>query len=213
MLIAIGESLVGLGLATRVQNVSWTQAFYLLCGFAVSVMLWWAYFDIVASVAERTLTRARDLERARIARDSYTYLHLPMIAGIESTALGLGLVIHGEHAEAGRLFLFMGVALYLFCLSFLRRRNIGAFNKPRLILAMLFLLLIAPFAAASSEEHPVSGAWVLAVTAALLIGLVSLETYLFRDARREVRRIAHPAFPGVADGRAVAATQNRTGER
>jgi low temperature requirement protein LtrA len=183
VLIAIGESLVGLGLATSVANISVSQAWYLACGLAIAVTLWWTYFDIVAPSAERTLTRAQGLQRVRIARDSYTYLHLPLIAGIESTAIGLGLVIHSGHAVAGRLFLYVGLALYLGCLSLLRRRNAGIFNLPRLLLAGVF----AALAATAGVDRHIGAAWVLGAAGALMVGLVSMETYVFREARRELR--------------------------
>ena len=49
----------------------------------IAAALWWAYFDVVAIVAARRLARAAEgRERNEIARDSYSYLHLPMVAGI-----------------------------------------------------------------------------------------------------------------------------------
>jgi low temperature requirement protein LtrA len=60
-----------------------------LLGIAVASALWWAYFDVVAKVAERRLRAAPASEQVRIARDSYTYLHLPMVAGIVIFALGV----------------------------------------------------------------------------------------------------------------------------
>ena len=51
--------------------------------------LWWAYFDIVAIIAERRLRRADARAQVLIARDSYTYLHLPMITGIILFAIGV----------------------------------------------------------------------------------------------------------------------------
>jgi low temperature requirement protein LtrA len=52
--------------------------------------LWWAYFDLVMLYAERRLSVARGKKRARPARDSYSYLHLPMVGGIIFVALGIG---------------------------------------------------------------------------------------------------------------------------
>ena len=59
-------------------------------GVAVTAALWWLYFDVVALVAERRLSNADEgRERNAIARDSFSYLHLPMVAGIVLLALGL----------------------------------------------------------------------------------------------------------------------------
>jgi low temperature requirement protein LtrA len=52
-------------------------------GIVVAAALWWLYFDVVALVVERRLSRAAEgKERNEIARDSFSYLHFPMIAGI-----------------------------------------------------------------------------------------------------------------------------------
>ena len=50
--------------------------------------LWWAYFDVVAIVAERRLREAPRAEQSTMARDSYSYIHLLLIAGIVLVALG-----------------------------------------------------------------------------------------------------------------------------
>ena len=78
-------------------------------GSTVAAAIWWAYFDVVSLVAERVLRRAEGEERTRMARDAYTYLHFPMIAGVVLFALGMKkvLVVHrrpGHHdlAEALR---------------------------------------------------------------------------------------------------------------
>ena len=60
-----------------------------MLGIALAAALWWAYFDLAMLTAERRLSAAQGEERARLARDSYTYLHLPMVAGIIFAALGL----------------------------------------------------------------------------------------------------------------------------
>jgi hypothetical protein len=67
-------------------------------GIVIAAMLWWMYFDIVALVSERRLVEAPEgLERNRMARDSFSYLHFPMIAGIILVALGLKKTL--EHVD------------------------------------------------------------------------------------------------------------------
>ena len=120
---------------------------------AVSVALWWAYFDVVAPVAERVLASAEGIERVRLARDSYTYLHFPMVAGIIYLALGLKKVAEyvgdtEHHPLADPLpttalwALYGGVALYLLGHLGFRLRNIGSINRPRAVVAVV--LLVAP---------------------------------------------------------------------
>ena len=66
-------------------------------GLIVPCALWWAYFDVVAVVAERRFRHMPAELRVRIARDSYSYLHLPMIAGIVLVALGVKKTV--EHVD------------------------------------------------------------------------------------------------------------------
>ena len=83
---------------------------------AAVAALWWAYFDIVALVAERRLTEAPPGEQAPLARDSYSYIHFPMIAGIVLLALGLKkteLAVDDPLKTIPALALCGGVALYL----------------------------------------------------------------------------------------------------
>ena len=58
-------------------------------GVVVVAALWWAYFDVIAVMSQRQLWQTSGAPRARLARDYYSYLHLPMIAGIVLFALGL----------------------------------------------------------------------------------------------------------------------------
>ena len=70
-----------------------------LLGVAVAAALWWAYFDVVAIVAERRLREAAARDQVLIARDSYTYLHLPMVAGIILFAIGVKRTLTTLHAH------------------------------------------------------------------------------------------------------------------
>ena len=87
-MIALGESVLATGAETNFAlNAGEVTA--ALLGIAAVAALWWAYFDIVAIVAERRLIEAPPGEQAPLARDAYSYLHYPMIAGIVLLAVGL----------------------------------------------------------------------------------------------------------------------------
>ena len=103
-------------------------------------------------------TRAQGSERARLGRDSYTYLHFPMVAGIVYLALGarkvLTYVADPDHHPLTESLpwvettcLYGGAVLYLVALSALRRRNIGGWNGARLVVSAALLVLL-PAAAA-----------------------------------------------------------------
>jgi low temperature requirement protein LtrA len=72
VLIALGESLIAVGVGVGHLPVTVPTVVAALLGMAVSVALWWSYFDVVAPVAERVLRRRQGIERVRLARDSYT---------------------------------------------------------------------------------------------------------------------------------------------
>ncbi len=126
LLIALGESIVALGAATVGAPLDAGIVLAALLGLAVACALWWAYFDVVALAAERRLRRAEGSEALAIARDSYSYLHLPMITGIIFFAVGVkktiahvGDPLHTVPAVA----LCGGVALYLLAHVAFRLRN------------------------------------------------------------------------------------------
>lgn len=94
VIIALGESIVAIGTGLEGALDAGTIVAALL-GLVLAFALWWAYFDVVALVAERHFHEAQGERRLRMARDSYSYLHLPMIAGIVLVALGVKKTLGG----------------------------------------------------------------------------------------------------------------------
>jgi low temperature requirement protein LtrA len=181
VIIALGESIVALGVGTDALGTGVIVAG--LLGIAVAAALWWVYFDVVATVAERKLREAHEAARARMARDSFTYLHLPMVAGIVVFAFGVKATLAHVDAHLGSVAavaLSGGVALYLLALSALKRRNIGSWNYPRLV-AVAVLALLVPVA-----THLPAIASLSLVTAAAC-GLVAYETWRYAEARDRIR--------------------------
>ncbi len=89
VLIALGESIVAIGVGAAGGSLTPGIIAAAVLGIVVVAALWWAYFDILAVLAQRQLSETSGATRSRLARDYYTYLHLPMIAGIVLFALGL----------------------------------------------------------------------------------------------------------------------------
>jgi len=181
VIIALGESIVALGVGT--EHLGTGVVVGALLGIAVAAALWWVYFDVVAAVAERKLREATADVRARMARDSFTYLHLPMVAGIVIFAFGVKVTlahVHAHLASVPAAGLTGGVALYLFALSLLKKRNIGSFNYPRLVAAGI-LLILAPIAT------QLSALAALSLVAATACGLVAYETWRYRETRDRIR--------------------------
>jgi low temperature requirement protein LtrA len=183
IIIALGESIVAVGVGAEGLELDAGIIAGALLGIAVAGALWWAYFDVVAIVAERRLRRAPPDERVRIARDSYTYLHLPMVAGIVLSAVGVKKTlahVGDELHDVPALALCGGIALYLLALSALKRRNIGSFNVPRLVAAAALIALV-PVATA------VPALLALALVAVVTCALIAFEFVHYAGARERIR--------------------------
>jgi low temperature requirement protein LtrA len=153
-------------------------------GLVVACGLWWAYFDVVAVVAERRFREMPADLRVRIARDSYSYLHLPMIAGIVLVALGVKKTI--EHVDeplhtVPAVALFGGIALYYAGHVGFRLRNLGTINRARLTALAASLELIG---VATEVDALVA----LAFAATLTSAVIAYEAIHFRDSRRRIRQ-------------------------
>ena len=186
LLIALGESIVALGATTVGSPLDAGIVVAALLGLAVACALWWAYFDVVALAAERRLRRAEGSEALAIARDSYSYLHLPMVTGIIFFAVGVkktiahvGDPLHTVPAVA----LCGGVALYLLAHVAFRLRNMHTWSVRRVVCAGILIALIP---AALSLPALLTLALVAAVTA----GLIAYEAIRYADARERLRRAA-----------------------
>jgi low temperature requirement protein LtrA len=183
IIIALGESIVALGVGAQGLGLDAGIITGALLGVAVAAALWWAYFDFVALVAARVLREAPPDEQVRIARDSYTYLHLPTVAGIVLFAVGTKKTLAhiGDDLEAvAAVALCGGVALYLLALSALKRRNIGSFNYPRIVAAVLLAGLV-PVATV------VPALVALGLVAVVSCGLIAYETVRYAETRDRVR--------------------------
>jgi len=144
VLIALGESIVAIGVGAGFKLTTGLIVAAAL-GIVVVSALWWLYFDVAAIFARRRLVRASGIERARLARDSYTYLHLPMIAGIVLFALGLRTTLHhvGESLDTvPAVGVCGGAGLYLLAHVAFLFRTTGRVFRRRTAGAVVLLALI-----------------------------------------------------------------------
>jgi low temperature requirement protein LtrA len=184
IIIALGESIVAIGVGAEV-GLSFGVAAAAVLGIALAAALWWIYFDVVALVAARRLARATvGREQNEMARDSYSYIHFAMVAGIVLVALGLKKTL-GDVDDPLKIepafALLGGLAIYLLGHVAFRLRNIHTLNRQRLVLAPIFLALI-PLAV------EISALAILAVVNVLIWGLIVYETTRYGEARARVRR-------------------------
>ncbi|MDX6726802.1 MAG: hypothetical protein QOK49_1607, partial [Baekduia sp.] len=183
IIIALGESIVALGVGAQGLGLDVTIVAAALLGIATAGAMWWAYFDVVALVAERRFKALERVAQVRMARDSYTYLHLPMVAGIILFALGAKKTIAHEAdplQAVPALGLCGGVALYLLALVAFRWRNVHSLNRQRLGIAIVLLVLIP-------VSTRIDALPALAVVAALSVALVAYEFVHFHAARDRLR--------------------------
>jgi low temperature requirement protein LtrA len=195
IIIALGESIVAIGVGVTDLPISWPILIASLLGLTVASALWWIYFDATAHYGERALAAEPVETRPKLARDAYTFLHFPMVAGIVLLALGLKKVLEyvgdTEHHHLddplkgiGLYALFFGVVLYLLGHVGFKWRTTHRLGISRLITAALCVVALPLLA-----KVPALGQ--LAVLAALLIGLVAFETVRFAQERDEIRHGEH----------------------
>jgi low temperature requirement protein LtrA len=193
VIIALGESIVALGVGAKAGIGAGVVGAAAL-GIVVVGALWWLYFDVVALVAGRRLAKASEgRERNEIARDSYSYLHLPMVAGIALVAVGLRKTL--AHVEdplklVPAVAMLGGAALYLLAHVAFRLRNVHTLNRQRLCCAVLLAALVPAALKLPSLA-------MLGVLAALLAALIAYEALRFAEARDRVRhQLARESVPG-----------------
>jgi low temperature requirement protein LtrA len=183
LLIALGESIVAIGLGVG-EALSFGQGVAAVVGIGLAAALWWLYFDVGALTAGRRLERAEPgRTQNTLARDSYSWIHYPMVAGIVLVALGLKKTLadvdHELKVEAAAA-LLGGTALYLLGLVAFRYRHVRTVNVQRAVLALLLCALI-PVATDVSALATLVGATVA------LWALIGFETRSYGAGRGRVR--------------------------
>jgi low temperature requirement protein LtrA len=133
LIIALGESILVTGATFGELDLSAAVLAAFVVAFLGSVALWWVYFDRAAGDAEEAI--ASSVDPGRLGRSAYTYLHLPMVAGIIVAAVGDELAIahpigHADLATAATV--LGGPALYLAGHLLFKRAVFGVWSLPRL---------------------------------------------------------------------------------
>jgi low temperature requirement protein LtrA len=189
VIIAIGESLIAIGLGARSTKLDAGVIVAALLGLVIVTSFWLAYFDFFPMRARQLLADRTGAERTALARDVYTYLHLPMVAGIILFAFALKVALAHVGAELDTipaLCLCGGPALYLFAYMGVRFRISRVLRGGRLIAGVACALL---FPVALLVPALVA----LALVAAVWVALHAYELVWWRDARAQARALRAPA--------------------
>jgi low temperature requirement protein LtrA len=183
VIIALGESIVAIGVGTSGLDRDTTYAVSVVIAFAGVAALWWAYFDFTAVAAERSLKRASGPARGVLARDVFTYFHYPLVLGIILYAVAAKKTL--EHpldplSKPGRWALGLGIAFFLCGFALMRFRVVRRVAWERLAAAALVLAVAVLLDGADAIVT-------LGVVIVILAFSIALETARLREFRAELR--------------------------
>jgi low temperature requirement protein LtrA len=172
VIIALGETIVATGTVASQLDFTAERVLAIAVAFLGTAVYWWLYFDEVAERSHAQLAAAGP-KRGALARDAFTYLHIPIVAGILVTAVGGALVIahpgdplHGEQLVA----MLAGPELYMLGHLAFELRMTGSVAPTR-VGAALVVVALAPL----GTMLPVVVTWALVY--GTLTVVAGLETY------------------------------------
>jgi low temperature requirement protein LtrA len=191
VIIALGESIVAIGVGVADLPITWPILVAALLGLLLASAMWWAYFDVSALIGERALAAEPAETRARLGRTAYTFAHMPMIVAIVVTALGLKKVMEyvadTKHHDLDDPLkgvalgaLVCGVVVYLLAHVAFKWVVARELNPIRLGAAGLLLAAWAPL-----TEVPALGQ--LGVVAGVVTVALVVEAVAYAEHRREIR--------------------------
>jgi low temperature requirement protein LtrA len=173
VIIALGESIVAIGVGAEGLDLGVGELAGAALAVTLSAALWWTYFDPALPRVEAALhDAAPGRQRNVMARDAFSFLHLPLVAGIVLLALGLKKSLeHVDHElkDVAAAALCGGVALYYLADVAFRARCLRSVEAPRLVAAAACAAAL-PLA----RELPALGA--LGLVAAIGAALVAYES-------------------------------------
>ena len=191
IIVALGESIVAIGVGVAEEPISWVIIAASVLGLLLASAMWWAYFDVSALLGEHALATEPQETRARLARNAYSYAHLPLVLGIVLVAFGLKEVLlyvsdSSHHSLTDPLptvalaALVGGVVIYLLGHVVFKWLTVHTVSVVRLVVAGV-LLLAGPL---------ISGLPALAqlgVVATVVACAMLVETVVFAESRRQIR--------------------------
>ena len=191
VIVALGESIVAIGVGVAEEPVSWAIIVASALGILLASAMWWAYFDVSALQGEHALASEPVETRPRLARNAYSFAHLPLVASIVVVALGLKKVLEYvadtvEHTLADPLkglalvALVGGASLYLLAHVLFKWITVRTVSPYRLGAALL-LLAGLPFA------DGVPALAQLGLVAGVVTATLVVESMVYAEARHRIR--------------------------
>ncbi len=191
IIVALGESIVAIGVGVAQEPITWVIIAASVLGLLLASAMWWAYFDVSALLGEHALVNEPPETRARLARNAYSYSHLPLLLGVVLVAFGLKEVLlyvsdSSHHSLTDSLprvalaALVGGVVLYLLGHVIFKWLTVHDISVVRLAAAGVLLAAIPLIVALPALIQ-------LAVVAFIVTCAMVVESVLFAEARRKVR--------------------------
>jgi low temperature requirement protein LtrA len=182
IIIALGESIVAVGVGASHAPRDALFAATVAVAFAAVATLWWAHFDFLALGAERALAALPIDRRGPMARDLYSFFHFGFVAGIIFFAVGAKKTI--EHPDAplsaaGRWALGLGTAIYVSGSVAGRFRAIRAIAWERAACGAAAIVAVVLL-------RSLDAIVLMAVVTALLAVMVAVESARLRERRRSL---------------------------
>jgi len=115
MIIALGESVTGIGSGAAARALDAPTVAATVLSLAFIAAIWWSYFRRDHEQAEQMLTAASSDDRARLAVRAYWYPFIAMLFGIVLVATGIQTVVAHTTDPVGRAawLISAGLAVYL----------------------------------------------------------------------------------------------------
>jgi low temperature requirement protein LtrA len=183
VIIALGESIVAIGLAADGLPEDTVYALAVGVSLAGAAAAWWAYFDFVQLAAERALARADEAARGPLARDVYTYCHYPIVLGIVFLAVAAKKTLSAPAEPlpgGGRAALALGMGLFLLGFVLIRLRVIRRLAWERVGAA---IAVVAAVVVLDDADALV----LLALAVGALVVALALEAVRLREVRAGLR--------------------------
>ena len=191
LIVALGESIVAIGVGVAKEPISWVIILASLLGLVLASAMWWAYFDVSALLGEHALASEPPETRVRLARNAYSFGHMPLAVGVVLVALGLKEVLlyvsdssHHELTEplpsVALAALIGGVVVYLLGHVVFKWLTVHSVSAVRLAAAGVLLLAIPVIAGRPALLQ-------LGVVALIVVCAVLIESVVFAESRRRIR--------------------------
>ncbi len=190
IIVALGEVIVAIGIpvvrSLQGEGFAATTVLALVASGLFAALLWWGYFDRVQPALELCCEQQIGPDRARFARDVYTYIHALIVGGVILAAVALEeITVHPDDdlAFEFRLMLLGGLGLYLGGVALSVARAFGVVARERIVCGAA----VAVLALVASSWN---GLVLLAVVDGALLAMLVIEHARVEGVRQRARQPA-----------------------